>query len=117
MQPTRTSEDRVALSASGSRDTAATGAPQSVETRASWFAAGVFLFILTFSYGTPLLSVVSLKPIAEELGSPRSLPALANSLAWLGAGTGAMIFGWVAERVGIRATVVFGGVMIGAGLA
>ena len=60
--------------------------------------------------------VVSLKPIAEELGSTRSIPALANSLAWLGAGTGAMAFGWVAERLGIRATVIFGACMIGAGL-
>src|SRR5262245_15582152 len=111
------SEDVVALLAPGSRPAPATGAAQSIETRASWFAAGVVLFILTFSYGTPLLSVVSLKPIAEELGSPRSVPALANSLAWLGAGTGAMAFGWVAERLGIRATVLFGGLMIGAGLA
>jgi MFS family permease len=89
---------------------------QSIETRASWVAAGVVLLILTFSYGTPLLVVVSLKPIAEDLGSARSIPALANSFAWLGAGTGAMAFGWVAERVGIRATVIFGALMIGAGL-
>ena len=91
-------------------------AAESIETGSSWLAACVVLFILTFSYGTPLLSVVSLKPIAEELGSPRSIPALANSLAWLGAGTGAMAFGWIAERLGIRATVIFGGLMIGAGL-
>ncbi len=104
---------------SGSQEASVTGtlSAQSIESSASWFAAGVVLFILTFSYGTPLLSVVSLKPIAEELGSPRSIPAIANSLAWLGAGTGAMAFGWIAERIGIRATVAFGGLMIGAGLA
>jgi MFS family permease len=89
----------------------------SVETRASWIAAGVVLFIFTFSYGAPLVAVVALKPIAAELGSPRSIPALANSLAWLGSGTGALAFGWIAERIGIRATVVFGGAMIGCGLA
>jgi MFS family permease len=102
----------------GSREAMATTASpaRSVETSASWFAAGVVLLILTFSYGTPLLVVVSLKPIAEELGSARSIPALANSLAWLGAGTGAMAFGWIAERVGIRPTVTFGALMIGAGL-
>jgi MFS family permease len=112
--------DVVALSTTGSLDAPVTSAsapaPPSVESKASWLAAGVVLFILTFSYGTPLLSVVSLKPIAEELGSPRSIPALANSLAWLGAGTGAMAFGWIAERAGIRATVIFGALMIGAGL-
>jgi MFS family permease len=89
----------------------------SVETRASWTAAGIVLFIFTFSYGAPLVAVVALKPIAAELSSPRSIPALANSLAWLGSGTGALAFGWIAERVGIRATVVFGGAMIGCGLA
>ena len=109
----------MALSTSrpGDRPGAATPAATSIETPASWFVAGVVLFILTFSYGTPLLSVVSLKPIAEELASPRSIPAFANSLAWVGAGTGAMAFGWIAERIGIRATVAFGGLMIGAGLA
>jgi MFS family permease len=92
-------------------------AAPSIETGASWFAATVVLFIFTFSYGAPLLVAVALKPIAAELGSSRSIPALANSLAWLGSGTGALAFGWIAERVGIRPTVVFGAVMIGAGLA
>ena len=90
--------------------------PQSIETRASWVAAGVVLFILTFSYGAPLLAPVALKPIAADLGSSRSLPALANSLAWLGSGAGAVAFGWIAERVGILRTVLFGAVMMGAGL-
>jgi MFS family permease len=74
------------------------------------------LFILTFSYGAPLLAPVALKPIAADLGSSRSVPALANSLAWLGSGAGAIAFGWIAERVGILPTVAFGAVMMGAGL-
>jgi len=79
-------------------------------------AATVALVILAFYHGAPLLAPVALKPIAEELGTSRSLPALANSLAWLGSGAGAIAFGWIAERVGIVATVAFGAVMIGAGL-
>jgi MFS family permease len=90
---------------------------QSIETGWSWLAAGVVLFIFTFSYGAPLVAVVALKPIAADLGSTRSVPALANSLAWLGSGTGALAFGWIAERIGIRQTVVFGAAMLGAGLA
>jgi MFS family permease len=110
-------EEVVVFSTMSPRNPPATQpAAPSIETRMSWFAAGVVLFLFTFSYGTPLLSVVSLKPIAEDLGTARSIAALANSLAWLGAGTGAMAFGWIAERVGIRATVIFGGLMIGAGL-
>jgi MFS family permease len=58
-----------------------------------------------------------LKPIAADLASSRSVPALANSLAWLGSGAGAIAFGWIAERFGITRTVVFGAVMMGGGLA
>jgi hypothetical protein len=61
-------------------------------------AAGVVLFIFTFSYGAPLIAPVALKAIAADLGSTRSVPALANALAWLGSGAGAMAFGWIAER-------------------
>ena len=96
---------------------AQTATPESVETSASWVAASVVLFVLTFSYGAPLIAAVALKPIAADLESARSIPALANSLAWLGSGAGAIAFGWIAERLGIARTVVFGAVMMGAGLA
>jgi MFS family permease len=91
--------------------------PQSIETNASWVAATAALAILTFYHSAPLLAPVALKPIAAELGTSRSVPALANSLAWLGSGAGAIAFGWIAARVGIVPTVVFGAVMIGVGLA
>ena len=89
----------------------------SVETRASWLVASVALVILSFSYGAPLVTAVALKPIAEELGSSRSLPALAAPMTCIGAGVGGIAMGWLAERIGVRWTVMFGGVMIGAGLA
>ena len=89
----------------------------SVETRASWLVASVALVILSFSYGAPLVTAVALKPIAAELGSSRSLPALAGSLAWLGSGVGGIAMGWLAERIGVRWTVMIGAVMMGAGLA
>jgi MFS family permease len=88
-----------------------------IETKTSWVAAGVALVILTFSHGAPLVAPVALKPIAADLASSRSVPALANSLAWLGSGAGSIVFGWVADRVGIARTVLFGAVMTGAGLA
>jgi MFS family permease len=106
----------VAISAAGS-PSASESTPLSIETGASWVAAGVVLFIFTFSYGAPLLAVVALKPIAADLGSARAVPALANALAWLGSGAGALAFGSIAERIGIRPTVIFGAVMTGAGLA
>lgn len=106
----------MAVSTTGPR--AAREAPsQTVETGASWLAAAAVLFILTFSYGAPLVAVVSLKEIAGDFGNARQIPALAHALAWLGSGTGALAFGWIAERAGIRPTVIFGAAMLGAGLA
>ena len=92
-------------------------AAASIETRASWLAACTALVILSFSYGAPLVTAVALKPIAAEFGSARSLPALAGSLAWLGSGVGGIAMGLLAERIGVRWTVMFGAVMMAAGLA
>src|SRR5439155_18719882 len=89
----------------------------SIESRGSWIAAGVSLALLSVSYGSPLLIVVGLKPITEDLGTARQLVALAGALTWLGTGAGGILMGWVAERIGLRITVIFGAVMIAVGLA
>jgi MFS family permease len=88
----------------------------SVETRASWTAALATLAILSVAYGAPLIIVVAMKPIAADLGSPRSMPALASALAWLGTGLGGIPMGWLAERIGMRRVTAFGAVCIGLGL-
>jgi MFS family permease len=88
-----------------------------IETRASWVVALTALGVYSVSFGAPTITVVALKPIAAELGGARSAPALAYSLAWLGSGLGGIGMGWVAGRIGVRWTVMFGAVMIGAGLA
>src|SRR5436190_19216567 len=88
----------------------------SIEGRGSWIAAGVTLALLSVSYGSPLLVVVGLKPITEDLGTARQVVALAGALTWLGTGAGGILMGWVAERTSIRFTVIFGTVMIALGL-
>jgi MFS family permease len=88
----------------------------SVETRTSWVVATAALIVLSVSYGAPLTTVVALKPIAEEFGAARSAAALAVSLTFIGAGCGGIAMGWLAERIGVRAVVMFGGTMIAAGL-
>jgi MFS family permease len=87
------------------------------EVRGAWLAAGVTLALLSVSYGSPLLIVVGLKPITEDLRTSREIVALAAALTWVGTGLGGMLMGWLADRIGIRRTVVFGGVMIALGLA
>ena len=89
----------------------------SVETRSSWIIATVVLVILGLSFGAPWVTIVALKPIAAELGGLRSVPALATALAWTGFGAGGIVMGYVAERTGVRTTVILGAVMICIGLA
>jgi MFS family permease len=89
----------------------------SVEVRSSWVVATVVLVILALSFGAPWITIVALKLIAAELGDLRSVPALATALAWIGFGAGGLVMGYVAERVGVRSTVIFGAVMVCIGLA
>jgi MFS family permease len=90
---------------------------QSVETRSSWIVAGVVLLILALSFGAQWIVIVALKPIAADTGGLRTVPALASSLAWFGFAFGGILMGYVAERVGMRWTVIFGALMIAVGLA
>jgi MFS family permease len=89
----------------------------SIETRASWITASLSLVILGVSFGGPWISVIALKPIAAEMGGARSVPAFATALAWFGAGLGGIGMGWLADRYGVRWTVMFGSAMIAIGLA
>lgn len=93
-----------------------THATPGIEGRASWVVASAALGILTFAYGAPLVAVVALKPMAAQLSVPRSVLSLAFSFSWLGTGLGGIVMGRVAERIGIRPVVMFGAVMIAAGL-
>ena len=88
-----------------------------IETRASWVVAVVALLTLAFSFGAPWVAVVSLKIMAADFGGSRSLPALAGSLGWVGVGVGGIMMGRVAERLGVRVTVIFGAAMVCVGLA
>src|SRR5262247_3243276 len=88
----------------------------SVETRSSWIVATMTLLILAVSFGAPWVTIVALKLIAEDMGGLRSIAASANALSWVGYGAGGIVRGYIAERVGIRWTVIFGAVMIVLGL-
>src|SRR5271165_4625791 len=89
----------------------------SVETRASWVVASVILAVMAVAFGAPWIVLVALKNIAAEANGERAVPALASALMWIGSGVGGILMGRVAERVGIRFTVIFGAAMIATGLA
>ncbi|HET6183903.1 MAG TPA: MFS transporter [Acetobacteraceae bacterium] len=92
-------------------------AARSIESRASWMAAGVTLAILSVAYGATLLIVVGLRAMEADLGLDRSVLALAGALTWVGTGLGGIAMGWLADRIGMRASVTLGAVMVSAGLA
>src|SRR5471030_356039 len=90
---------------------------EQVDSRPSWNAAWMTLAILSVTYGSPLVIVVGMKTMQAELGTGRSLLALAGALVWVGTGAGGIFMGWLADRIGVRATVAIGTVMIAGGLA
>src|SRR5918997_4585074 len=90
--------------------------PTTIESRASWTAACAALAILAVAQGAPLLVVVALRPIAEDLGAAWSVPALASSLTFLGYGSGGILMGLLAARLGMRRIAIFGAFMLAAGL-
>ena len=91
--------------------------PPSIESRASWVAAGVTLAILSLAYGSTLLIVVGLRAMEFDLGVPRSVLALAGALTWIGTGLGGIAMGWLADRIGVRNIVMMGAMMVAGGLA
>lgn len=90
--------------------------PGSVDTGASWLVASTAVGIASVSFGAPYIAVVALKPIAADLGSVRSVPALAFAMAQLGSALGGIMMGWATERIGIRPVVIGGALMIALGL-
>src|SRR5262249_47560273 len=89
----------------------------SVETRRSWIVATVVLLIMAIAFCAPWVTLVALKGIAAEVRGERSIPAFASALMWMGSGGGGILMGRIAERLGIRFTVIFGAVMVAVGLA
>ncbi|MCC7347028.1 MAG: MFS transporter [Variibacter sp.] len=88
----------------------------SIESRQSWVVALVAVVIIAAGFGAPWIVSVALKPIAAEFDGVRSIPSLAISMSWFGAAVGGIAMGYVAERIGLRRTVIFGGVSVAAGL-
>jgi MFS family permease len=101
----------------GSAGPATTGQQSEVDSRAAWRVAWMTLALLSVSYGSPLLIVVGMRTMQESLATDRSVIALAGSLMWVGTGAGGILMGWLADRIGLRTTVIFGAFMIAGGLA
>lgn len=91
--------------------------PASIESRASWTAAFASLAVLSLINGANLVIVVGLRTMQIDLDVPRSVVALAGGLTAIATGAGGVLMGWLADKLGIRNIVLFGVVMVTAGLA
>ena len=91
--------------------------PHKVDSPQGWTVTVASLAILSVALGAPYVTIVALKAIAADFGGYRSTPSAAASLAMLGTGVGGLGMGWLADRIGVRAVVSFGAVMVGAGLS
>lgn len=89
---------------------------ESIEGPASWAMASVTVVVLSVAFGAPLAVVVGLKVITAEMETDRSVIALAGALAWVGTGSGGIVMGWLADRIGLRPVGAFGAAMTAAGL-
>ena len=110
-------DDAVPTDTRASRARTDSHAPSALDGRPSWNVAWLTLAILSICYGSPLLIVVGMKTMQAALGTDRSVLALAGALVWIGTGAGGIFMGWLADRIGVRTTVVIGACMIAGGLA
>lgn len=88
----------------------------SIETRQSWTIAIAAVAMLAVAAGGPMTVVIGLVPITETLGTGRSVPSLATTLAYVGTGVGGVMCGLMAARFGQRAVAMLGGAALLAGL-
>ena len=88
-----------------------------IDSGEAWRIAIAALLILSIAFGAPFIVITALKTVAADLGGERSVPSAASALSWLGTGIGGLLMGLAAERAGVRLTVAFGALMVGAGLA
>jgi MFS family permease len=87
-----------------------------IDGREAWLIAVAALLLPSISLGAPYVVITGLKPMAADFGGYRSIPAAAASLAALGTGAGGLAMAWLAERIGVRLTVMLGATMVCAGL-
>ena len=87
----------------------------SIERPFGWVIVWVSVAIMLTGAGGTYLTIVGMKPIAADLGWPRSVPSLAYSLAIGGMGLGGIVLGRWSDKVGAAWPAVIAGVSIALG--
>ena len=81
-----------------------------------WVVLGAGFAIIGMGIGTLFSLGVFLKPVVDAMGWSRGAISSVAFLSWMVAGLGSFVWGTLSDRVGTRAVVLSGGVLLGLGL-
>ncbi|MFI5281323.1 MAG: MFS transporter [Gemmatimonadales bacterium] len=81
-----------------------------------WVVVGAGIVITCTGFGAMLSLSVFLQPMSEAMGWSRTGISTAALINWLCMGVGTFVWGALSDRIGTRAVVLSGGVLLGVGL-
>src|SRR5256886_12158751 len=81
-----------------------------------WVIVGAGIVVTCVGFGAMLSLSIFLQPMAEAMGWSRTGISTAATINWLCMGVGTFVWGALSDRIGTRAVVLCGGVLLGLGL-
>ena len=81
-----------------------------------WVIVGAGMLVTCMGLGAMFSLGVFLKPVSETMGWSRTGISTVALLNWMGMGLGSLVWGALSDRIGTRAVVLCGGVLLGGGL-
>src|SRR5205823_5852529 len=81
-----------------------------------WIIVAAGILVTCMGLGAMFSLGVFLKPISESMGWSRTGISTVALLNWLFMGLGSLVWGALSDRIGTRAVVLCGGVLLGGGL-
>ncbi len=81
-----------------------------------WVIVGAGIVITCIGFGAMLSLSIFLQPMSEAMGWSRTGISTAALINWLCMGVGTFVWGTLSDRIGTRAVVLCGGVLLGLGL-
>jgi MFS family permease len=81
-----------------------------------WVIVGAGIIATCMSQGAMVSLSIFLQPMSESMGWSRTGISTAALLSWLSMGVGSLLWGALSDRIGTRAVVLSGGVLLGFGM-
>ena len=81
-----------------------------------WVIVGAGIVVTCIGVGAMLSLAIFLQPMSEAMGWSRTGISTAALLNWVSMGVGSFVWGALSDRLGTRAVVLVGGVLLGLGM-